>query len=81
MNIDEEFERFIEFPSDSKQYVTSVSAKLFARHCVAKLENAIRETLEDNLDLADGDNCTLIKLKRAIEYPKTTNKCDSYQGV
>ena len=66
MNIDEEFERFIEFPSDSKKYVTSVSAKLFAKHCVSKLENAIRETLEDNLDLADGDNCTLIKLKRAI---------------
>ena len=66
MNIDEEFERFIEFPSDSKKYVTSVSAKLFAKHCVSKLENAIRETLEDNLDLAGGDNCTLIKLKRAI---------------
>lgn len=33
-----------------------------------KLETAIRETIEDNLDLADGEVCTLIKLKRAINY-------------
>ena len=33
-----------------------------------RLENAIRETIEDNLDLADGDVCKLIKLKRAIDY-------------
>lgn len=32
------------------------------------LEQAIRETIEDNLHLADGDVCTLIKLKRAIGY-------------
>lgn len=32
------------------------------------LELAIRETLQDNLHLADGENCTLIKLKRAIGY-------------
>lgn len=30
-------------------------------------ERAIRETLEDNLHLADGDDCTLIKLKRVLE--------------
>lgn len=30
------------------------------------LEQAIRETIEDNLHLADGDVCTLIKLKRAL---------------
>ena len=33
-----------------------------------KLKKAIRETIEDNLHLADGDDCTLIKLKRAINY-------------
>ena len=43
MNIDQEFERFIEFPSDSKKYVTSVSAKLFAAHYAEKLEAAIEE--------------------------------------
>ena len=69
MNIDEEFEKFIEFPDDSKRFVTSVSAKLFAQHCISRLETAIRETIEDNLQLADGDDCTLIKLKRAIDYP------------
>ena len=26
----------------------------------------INETIEDNLHLADGDNCTLIKLKQAL---------------
>jgi len=33
---------------------------------IDELDTAIRETLEDNLDLADGDNCTLIKLKKAM---------------
>lgn len=32
------------------------------------LENAIRETIEENLHLADGDVCTLAKLKQAINY-------------
>ena len=68
MNIDKEFEKFIEFPDDSKQFVTSVSAKLFAQHCISQLETAIRETIEDNLHLADGEDCTLMKLKRAINY-------------
>lgn len=76
MNINEEFDKFIEFPSDSKTYVTSVSAKLFAKHCVKKLETAIRETIEDNLHLADGEICTLSKLKMAIDYDsKSVHKC------
>lgn len=32
----------------------------------AELEAAINEVIEDNLHLADGDNCTLIKLKRVL---------------
>lgn len=35
---------------------------------IESLEDAIKETIEENLDLADGENCTLIKLKRAISY-------------
>lgn len=35
---------------------------------IRRLRAAIRQTIEDNLHLADGDNCTLIKLKRAINY-------------
>ena len=31
-----------------------------------RLRAAIKETLRDNAHLADGDNCTLIKLKRAM---------------
>lgn len=33
-----------------------------------RLETVIRETIEDNLHLADGETCTLIKLKRVINY-------------
>lgn len=38
MNVDEEFERFMEFPGETKDFVTTFSAKLFAKHCVAELE-------------------------------------------
>ena len=31
-----------------------------------QLEKAVNETIEENLHLADGDNCTLFKLKRAV---------------
>jgi hypothetical protein len=34
---------------------------------VSKLETAIRETLAENAHLADGDNCTLRKLKDALK--------------
>jgi hypothetical protein len=36
------------------------------RNQITDLTEAIRETLEDNANLADGDDCTLIKLKKAI---------------
>ena len=35
---------------------------------IEQLETAILETIEENLHLADGEVCTLIKLKRAIGY-------------
>ncbi len=37
-----------------------------ARARIAHLETAIRSTLEANRHLADGDNCTLIELKKAL---------------
>lgn len=33
---------------------------------IGRLRNAIKETLDENGHLADGDDCTLIKLKMAI---------------
>jgi len=33
-------------------------------HRINELQIAIHETIEENLHLADGDNCTLIKLKQ-----------------
>lgn len=35
---------------------------------ISRLRNAIAETLEENGYLADGDNCTLIKLKSVMPY-------------
>ena len=35
---------------------------------IESLELAIRTTIEQNLHLADGDDCTLKKLKEAIGY-------------
>ena len=33
---------------------------------IQRIENAIRKTLEKNRHLADGDDCTLIDLKKAL---------------
>ena len=33
---------------------------------IDRLRSAIRETLDENAHLADGDNCTLLALKRAL---------------
>ena len=35
---------------------------------ITRLRSAIKKTIEGNLHLADGDTCTLIELKRAINY-------------
>ena len=39
-------------------------------------ETAIRETLEDNAHLADGDNCTLIKLKLVLSANSLLDRSD-----
>ena len=78
--IDLEADRFFDWEGCSNQaIVTTTSAKLFAEH-IAKLycaqqdkriddlERAIKDTLEENGHLADGDNCTLITLKRAVNW-------------
>ena len=36
IDIEKEFEKFFEFPTEDKNAVTSTSAKLFARNCVHK---------------------------------------------
>ena len=37
---------------------------------VATLKSAIKQTLDENGHLADGNNCTLIRLKRAMKGTK-----------
>jgi hypothetical protein len=41
---------------------------------IERLRAAIRQTLDENGHLADGDVCTLILLKRAIEVPNAPGK-------
>ena len=35
---------------------------------IRDLESAVYKTLNENLDLADGDNCTLIDLKKVVLF-------------
>jgi len=44
----------------------AIERKLNAR--IGDLESTIRETLMENLHLADGDDCTLKRLKDAINF-------------
>ncbi len=48
MNIDELFNGFIEFPTENKGIITSVSAKLFAKHCVDLVSRDRDELLAQN---------------------------------
>jgi len=68
-------ETFLEWPSDRRDVVTLTSCILFAQQCVAdtaaeniRLRQAIEKTIADNLHLADGEVCTLIALKRAVDW-------------
>lgn len=55
-------------PDEHKQLMHKymVETNIWYRQNMA-MKTAITETLEENLHLADGEDCTLIKLKRAIE--------------
>ena len=37
-----------------------------AKREIERLQDAIRQTLDENRHLADGENCTLLVLKRAL---------------
>lgn len=49
-------------------------ADILALHAeVERLRAAIQQTLDENGHLADGDNCTLIVLKRALKTPNSNS--------
>ena len=50
---------------------SSVIHALEMRNAVESLWKAARETLEENAELADGDVCTLCKLKMAVKDSAT----------
>lgn len=61
MNIEEEFTKFIEFPdSENKDYVTTTSTKLFAKHCVSIMQKRIDELEQQNAELVA--HCEVLKL-------------------
>lgn len=68
-------ETFFDWPSDRRDVVTTTSCILFAQQCIVdtaaeniRLRYAIEKTIADNLHLADGEVCTLIDLKRAVNW-------------
>ena len=61
------------FQNTSKTYISAVQQRgefrtaLKERNAeIARLREAIEKTIAENLHLADGENCTLILLKRAL---------------
>lgn len=76
--VQEKAENWFEWPDSDRSAVTTTSACLFAmevsadamrdlRDQCAALREAIRLTLEENAHLADGDVCTLSRLKTALQ--------------
>lgn len=68
-------ETFFEWPDGRRDVVTFTSCLLFARQCIVdtaaeniRLRQAIEKTIADNLHLADGEVCTLIDLKLAVNW-------------
>ncbi len=58
-------------PTWSALLIAITQLKTERNNAIAETEHlkaAIKETIEENLDLADGENCTLIKLKKSICY-------------
>jgi len=84
MDIDKEFDEFFHFPTEKKDSVTSVSSKIFVKHCIEKNERSMKDyistlehhkeilmsgiekCLDENGHLADGEDCTLIDLKKTL---------------
>jgi hypothetical protein len=63
------FARQLERERDEAQYKLKDAKQSlgFAIEEINALKAAIRETLEENRHLADGDDCTLCKLKTVVE--------------
>jgi hypothetical protein len=52
-----------------------------AKSTIERLVSAIEKTLDENGHLADGDNCTLINLKRAIENRQPPIGEDAFSAI
>ena len=46
-SIEKEFESFFDFPTENVDSVTSISAKLFAEHCVNKISKQYKNKIDD----------------------------------
>ena len=63
----EQLRAFVEWEQKDDQEKTHIAA--WALFEIERLRAAIQQTLDENGHLADGDNCTLIALKLALEMP------------
>lgn len=71
MNIDKEFKKFIEFPTESKEFVTSTSAILFAKHCVESLEEEV-EKLQDTIEDIQHSRCPQCRRVKGVGVSECT---------
>ena len=53
-------------PASSPNWSTADRWMIEAADEIERLRAAMQQTIDENLDLADGDVCTLILLKRAL---------------
>ena len=63
----EQLKAFVAFEQAAAPGKTHIAA--WALHEIERLRAAMQQTLDENGHLADGDNCTLIALKQALEVP------------
>jgi len=63
-----EYEHIQKDLSEANHLCLKLISKTSKEYANRELLTAVEETIEDNLDLADGEDCTLIKLKKALEH-------------
>jgi len=63
----EQLRAFVEWEKSVTPEKTHIA--VWALHEIERLRDSIQQTLDENGHLADGDNCTLIHLVRAMETP------------
>ena len=67
MTVEKRIEQYLNNRGPEQTFSDAKHLLVDARIELLKLRKAITDTIDENGHLADGDVCTLIKLKRAID--------------